>query len=278
MLFGQKVFSTGLLVVQATSITVHDAVFMKSAAFDAGLWNTSFSYGANSIPLWSAIQWENLTRPSWTGETFVFEPFRVRDDQAKVNSIYTAVTKAMYPGIDRDEVKSVREPTYSKDAIGSGDASVIYRSHACDIDQNLDLADPTQRIQRQNRWAAENYMGRVQAGDCPGTKRFLITATQADRNLTITKYRYNHLPYISSGLTCDKALMCRPVHYIRNFLVYIAENGQQRFEPLLKSELKATQLDYLQASLYSYSLRIRLSIHHTTTTIWFLPANPPHVN
>jgi hypothetical protein len=120
-------------------------------------------------------------------------------------------------------------------------------------------------------------MGRVQAVDCPGTKRFLITVKQADGNLTITKYRYSHLPYTSSGLTCDSALMCRPVHYIRNFLVHIAENGQQRFEPLLGSELKATQLDYLQASLYSYSLRIRLLIYHTTT-IWFLPANPPHVN
>jgi hypothetical protein len=140
MLFGQKIFSSSLLVVQATSITVHDAVFMKSAAFDAGLWNTSFSYGANSIPLWSAIQWEKFTRPSWTGETFVVEPFRLQDHQANVNSTYTAVTKGMYPGLDCDEAKFVRELTYSKDASGFRGASFIYRSRACDTDQNLNLA------------------------------------------------------------------------------------------------------------------------------------------
>jgi hypothetical protein len=95
----------------------------------------------------------------------------------------------MFPGLECDEAKFVHDPVYSNSSIGFRSANVTYRSKACDIESTSNLADPTQRAQRQNKWAAENYMGLVQAVDCSGDRSFLIAVTQSNRGLDITQYR-----------------------------------------------------------------------------------------
>jgi hypothetical protein len=185
----QKILSTGLLVIRTTNVVINDATFVKTAAFDSSLWNTSFTYGAESASLWSGIQRESLVRPLWTGDTFVIEPFELRDDKTLYNVTYRATSRGMYPGLNCEEAKFGREPSYWSYPVGVRQANVTYRSKSCTIDKVLTLADPTQRNQRQNKWAAENYMGDIQEVDCAGIKSFLITVTQANQKLDITGYR-----------------------------------------------------------------------------------------
>jgi hypothetical protein len=178
-----------LLAIQATSIATGKFTLTKTAVFDTSLWNTSSSYGSESVSLWSGIHRENLTQPAWSGDTFVIEPFGMSDYKAFSNYTYSATTRGIYPGLDCAQAKFVRGPIYFNDTVGFRHANVSYSSGSCTLDKTLDLADPTQRNQRQNKWAAENYMGTIQAVDCSGTESFLVTVTQADRSLTITNYR-----------------------------------------------------------------------------------------
>jgi hypothetical protein len=170
-------------------MAVDNATLIRTAVFDGSLWNPSSLYNAESVSIWSGIQRENLTRPAWSGDNFVIEPFEMSDHRVISNLTYSAMTRGMYTGLDCAEARFVREPAYFNDAIGFRHANVTYRSNGCTLDKTLDLADPTQRNQRQNRWAAENYMGTIQAVDCAGMKSFLVTVTLADKSLSIVNYR-----------------------------------------------------------------------------------------
>lgn len=186
----QKVLSTGLLVIRTTDVVVDSAILTRTAVFDTDLWNrSSFAFGAESVSLWSGIHRENLTQPSWTGDTFAVEPFIIHDGKVPSNLTYSAVTNGLYPALDCDEARFLREPTYWNSLIDFRQANVTFRTSTCDTDQTLVLADPTQRDRRQNKWAAENFMGVVREVNCSGVRHFLITVTQADNRLNIVKYR-----------------------------------------------------------------------------------------
>jgi hypothetical protein len=180
-----------LLSIQATDVSIRDTSLIKAAVFDASQWNASKASESTVVSMFSGINRENLTQPDWSGDTFVVEPFRLATSETRTNITYSATTIGMYPGLSCDEANFPRDPVYYNDSIDFLRANVTYRSPTCEVEAtNIELADPTQRDQRRNRWEADNYMGGVKVVDCSGNKRLLITVTQTNRSLKITSYRY----------------------------------------------------------------------------------------
>lgn len=142
------------------------------------------------VSLYNGIERENLTRPPWTGSTFALEPFNLTDDEASLaNATYNGITRGIYPGLDCDEANFVQEPVYFNESLSIQRANVTYSTDTCEAQVTLMLADPTQSFDRQNIWAAENYIGDISVVECSGEERFLIYVTQADESLKVTDYR-----------------------------------------------------------------------------------------
>jgi hypothetical protein len=161
-----------------------------TAVFDASQWNTSNPLGGESVSLYNGIERENLTRPPWTGSTFAVEPFSLADDEASLaNVTYSGITRGIYPGLECDEAGFKQEPTYFNVSSLIQRANVTYSTDTCDAQVTLMLGDSTQLFDRQNIWAAENYIGDVSVVQCSGEERILIYVTQADESLKVTDYR-----------------------------------------------------------------------------------------
>lgn len=174
----------------------------------------------------------------------------------------------MFPGLDCTEAKFIREPAYLNASAGIRKANVTYRSDDCEIERTLDLADPTQWSQRQNKWAAENYMGVADVVNCSGIKRFLVAVTQADRSLTIKNYRYDHRYCTLAALTCNSALVCTPLHHVQDVLVHVAEDGQQDFEPQATSEVQGARINGFDATqAFSQIINATLSSNNRAASV-----------
>ncbi|KAF2134561.1 hypothetical protein P153DRAFT_380376 [Dothidotthia symphoricarpi CBS 119687] len=232
-----KIISTGLLTIQSTSLSVSNFTLTKTATFDASLWNSSY-LDTEAVSFYSGIHRENLTQPPWTTDHFVVEPFTLpADDGVPSNLTYAATTNGVFPGLDCDEAKLTQEPSYYNGTTEMR-ANMTFRSNSCETRVILDLADGTQAFDRQYKWAGENYVGEVQAIDCSGQTQFLVTVTQANKNLKVTNY---------------SALICRPFYRVEDVTVHVDEAGQHRYEYPTSSGHTNFQLDNLDpTTVFAY--------------------------
>lgn len=143
-----------------------------------------------SVSLYNGIERENIPRPPWTGPIFAVEPFKLTNDEASLaNVTYNGVTRGIYPGLECDEASFKQEPVYYNESPFTQRANVTYSTDTCEAQVTLLLGDPTQAFDRNNIWAAENYIGDVVAVQCSEEEKFLIYVTQADESLKVTNYR-----------------------------------------------------------------------------------------
>lgn len=140
---------------------------------------------------YSGIHREGLPQPHWTSPDFVAEPFALPfSDFLFTNATYEAVTTALFPGMNCEQALMAQKPSYEQNPTVSLRANATFRSDSCLAETVLYLADSTEAFQRQYRWPTKNYIGNIETVQCTNQTRFLVTVTQANRDLEIVKYRY----------------------------------------------------------------------------------------
>lgn len=175
-----------------TTIYENNSTLVRTATFDSSLWNSS-TFFSDIATIYSGIQREELTQPLWTGSNFVAEPFSLPStNRIPTNTTYLASTNAIFPQLNCEEARLIGEPDYGINLTRTLRANATFQSSGCEAEVPLYLADSTQAFDRQYVWAAENYVGGVQKVKCGEQSRFLVTVTQANEDLQITKSRCVH--------------------------------------------------------------------------------------
>jgi hypothetical protein len=132
-----------------------------------------------------------LPQPDWTSPDSVAESFTLPfSDFLFTNATYEAITTALFPGLNCEEAVPAGEPSYEQNLTVSLRANASFRSNSSIAETVFYLADSTQAFQRQYKWPSKNYVGNIGEVQCTNQTRFLVTVTQANRNLEIVKYRY----------------------------------------------------------------------------------------